>query len=284
MCWFKENKGDMSHRQAVLAPRPAVAHKTSQLPNNNTELRYHNMNTWTIRMIGEVILFKDQARAKTKAQTALSKTATRPISSDSPAGCQTWEPLKKRRQRQRTKHNFRQQPKKSTDEQNNFAQEDNEEIPLNTPRDANRTAGVVEGKDDADTKLSPEKEKETTTMSDTENSEGEDPCSICHDRPTRYDKTTKMPCNHTFDTACLHHWLLRKNNCPACRSEIGNHSRGMLMQEAAPKTVLYANTGAVTSTDTDRSRLEIDTITQSPEARQVLDSLSQTINYQPTNA
>ena len=115
--------------------------------------------------------------------------------------------------------------------------------------------------------LEAEKEKPQIPMSDTEhsdgNAEGMDTCYICHDKPTGYDRTTKLPCNHTFHTSCLHHWLQQKNNCPACRRKVDNHSRGMLMQEAAPKTVLYAKTGAVTSTDADRSGQEIDTMTQS---------------------
>ena len=108
--------------------------------------------------------------------------------------------------------------------------------------------------------------------------EGLDTCYICHDKPTSYDKTTKLPCNHTFHTSCLHHWLQRKNNCPACRHKVVNHSRGMLLQEAASKTVLYAKTGAVTSTDADRSRQQIDTMTQSTGAMQLLDDHSRLIH------
>ena len=108
------------------------------LPNKDTEMRYHNMNNWTIRMIGEFILTK--AKDLTRSQDITARQgdtpANRSNSSNSPTGSQvgktedreTYTPqpfgssLKKRRQRQRAKYNSRHTKKESTDEQNNFAQ------------------------------------------------------------------------------------------------------------------------------------------------------------------
>jgi hypothetical protein len=102
-------------------------------------------------------------------------------------------------------------------------------------------------------------------------------CYICYDNPNGYDKTTKLFCNHTFHTNCLHDWLKMQNTCPTCRCPVDNYARGMLLQEPTPKTILYPKTGAVTSTDVDRSRLEIDTMTQSTEAMQMLSDPSRPI-------
>ena len=45
-------------------------------------------------------------------------------------------------------------------------------------------------------------------------------CSICYESMIDDDDTITTPCNHTFHKDCLKKWVINKNNCPLCRSEL----------------------------------------------------------------
>ena len=46
-------------------------------------------------------------------------------------------------------------------------------------------------------------------------------CNICCENYKKYDKITKLKCNHLFHTECLRNWLCKeKVTCPTCRNDV----------------------------------------------------------------
>ena len=45
-------------------------------------------------------------------------------------------------------------------------------------------------------------------------------CNICFDNLNK-DVSIQTPCDHTFCNNCLTQWLLKNNNCPMCRHNLG---------------------------------------------------------------
>lgn len=52
------------------------------------------------------------------------------------------------------------------------------------------------------------------------NENNKDSCSICLAEFERGEFLKGLPCAHKFHTACIHLWLLQKNQCPNCRSRV----------------------------------------------------------------
>lgn len=45
-------------------------------------------------------------------------------------------------------------------------------------------------------------------------------CSICLDPFVKDENCVKFQCNHIFHFKCGKDWLLKKNSCPICRTEV----------------------------------------------------------------
>lgn len=45
-------------------------------------------------------------------------------------------------------------------------------------------------------------------------------CSICFSDYAENEQLRRLPCHHTFHTACVDHWLRMKTSCPLCRHDI----------------------------------------------------------------
>jgi len=50
--------------------------------------------------------------------------------------------------------------------------------------------------------------------------ETHDNCVVCMEAPKEGDELWRMPCGHTFHSACLEPWLAERNTCPTCRHEL----------------------------------------------------------------
>lgn len=56
--------------------------------------------------------------------------------------------------------------------------------------------------------------------------EADEPCSICLQDLTPGERLRALPqCRHQFHQACADLWLLRRNNCPLCKTEVLAESR-----------------------------------------------------------
>jgi len=56
-------------------------------------------------------------------------------------------------------------------------------------------------------------------MSDDNNSDRGQMCSICLVELSEAERIGDLPCQHTFHLSCLKMWLSRKNTCPLCQHE-----------------------------------------------------------------
>ncbi|KAK9278501.1 hypothetical protein L1049_028067 [Liquidambar formosana] len=45
-------------------------------------------------------------------------------------------------------------------------------------------------------------------------------CSICQEEYEENDEMGKLNCGHTYHLHCIKHWLVQKNTCPVCKSEV----------------------------------------------------------------
>ena len=51
----------------------------------------------------------------------------------------------------------------------------------------------------------------------------EEPCSVCLDEFEAGSEATRLPCGHTFHSACVGKWLEEHDNrCPMCRLEVAS--------------------------------------------------------------
>ena len=279
------------------------------LPNNTEQLLYHNMNTMYIKDTCAALLIKAQSQAKLRRlspapplpprATKTKRQRRKATSYSSPFGISPFNNVSKDDQNNEDEETPPLEERQLFDDMPPL-----EEIPPDILSDSQLIEEKAYVPDDP--KISPEPEKSKTPQKPTSNAEHSDEntgrvstvpsgvsvltgvsaqprgyigrqdeegtatCYICYDTTTGLDKTTKLSCNHTFHTHCLHDWLIMQNTCPTCRRPVHNHARGMLLQEPTPKTILYTKTMAVTSTDADRSQLEIDTMSQSAEAINLL--------------
>jgi len=48
-------------------------------------------------------------------------------------------------------------------------------------------------------------------------------CVVCCERLNNESSPLQLPCGHLFHEQCIYRWLMRRNSCPSCRSEISTH-------------------------------------------------------------
>ena len=57
-----------------------------------------------------------------------------------------------------------------------------------------------------------------------DNSTSGDVCSICFENLHRGDAAIRLECSHEYHQHCLTNWLLRKAECPTCRTGVSKSS------------------------------------------------------------